>query len=200
MMNPSELVIDRDAFSVLSGECEKLIDTRKRLPDFVFRRSFAKYFAIEHAHIFKKEFGSFLFQMANIFEDESVNYMTLDPHPLDYYYRRCSFFGLASFKPSSLVGRYVPVMARGGNVDSFRSRGGDVGAFWGSSLKWVISCDRISWEMALIAVSENVDVPTISGFRCMDASWLSDYINSQYSKDASVALEFTQRLVANYHI
>jgi hypothetical protein len=54
--------------------------------------------------------------------------------------------------------------------------------------------------MALIAVSENVDVPTISGFRCMDASWLSDYIKSQYSKDASVALEFTQRLVANYHI
>jgi hypothetical protein len=198
---PSELIADREAFSALSGECEKIINTRKRLPDFVFRRSFTRYFAIEHAHIFKKEFGSFLLKLSNIFGDETVNYMTLDPHPVDYYYQRFSFFGLASFKPSRVTERYVPVMSREGNVDSFRSRGGDVGVFWGSSLKWGIFCDRISWEIAVIAVSENADVPTISGVRCMDASRLSDYIKAQYfSKDASIALDFTQRFLANYPI
>lgn len=198
---PIELIADKEAFSTLSGECGKFINTRKRLPDFVFQRPFAKYFAIEHANIFKKEFGSFLFELSNIFEDESVNYMTLDPHPVDYYYEHFSFFGLASFKPSGLVERYVPVMSREGNVDSFRSRGGDVGAFWGSSLKWGIFCDRFSWEIAVIAVSENVDVPTIGSFRCMDASSLSDYIKAQYfSKDVSIALDFTQRFLANYSI
>ena len=198
---PIELIVDREAFSVLSGECEKIINTRKRLPEFVFQRPFAKYFAIEHAHIFKKEFGLFLFRLSNIFQDESVNYMTLDPDPVDYYYQRFSFFGLASLTPSSLVEKYVPVMSREGNVDSFRARGGDVGVFWGSSLKWGIFCDRISWEIAVIAVSGNVDVPTISGVRCMDASWLSDYIKAQYfSKDASIALDFSQRFLANYSI
>ncbi|MFI5091953.1 MAG: hypothetical protein ACHQIK_00780 [Candidatus Acidiferrales bacterium] len=202
-MNPGELVVDKEAFSVLSGECEKIINTRKLLPDFVFRRSFAKYFAIEHAHIFKKEFGSFLFKISSILQDESVNYMTLDPDPVDYYYRHFSFFGLASIKRSSLVERYLSAMSRDGNVDSFLARGGDVGAFWGSSLKWGIFCDRISWEIAVIAVPENVDVPTISGFRCMDPSWLSDYVKSQYRiKDPSnsIALDFTRRFLASYSI
>ena len=151
-MNLTELIIEKEAFFALSEECEKIIDTRKRLPDFVFQRPFARYFAIEHVHIFKKEFGLFLFKLSNICGDESVNYMTLDPDPVDYYHRHHAFFGLASFKPSRLAERYLPVMSRDGNVDSFRSRGGDVGAFWGSSLNWGIFCDRISWEISVIAV------------------------------------------------
>src|ERR1039457_4085592 len=107
-MKPNGLVVDEDVFSVLSTECGKIIDTRKRLPDFVFRRSFARYFAIEYGHIYKKEFGAFLFSLSNIFGDESVNYMTLDPSPEDSGYRQRSYFGLASFEPSSLVERYVP--------------------------------------------------------------------------------------------
>lgn len=197
--DPGELVVDREAFLVLAEECNQVIDTRKRLPDFVFQHTFAKYFAIEHAHIYRKEFGSFLFKLSNIFGDKSINYMTLEPDPVDYYYRHSSFFGLASFEPSSLVERYQPVMSRGGNVDSFLHRGGDVGAFWGSSLKWGIFCDRISWELAVIATSEHVDVPTLGGFRRMDASSLSDYMKSQYSmKDPGVALDFTQRFLSNY--
>lgn len=196
--NPFELIVDKGVFSVLSGECEKIINTRKRLPDFVFRHPFAKYFAIEHAHIFRKDFGSFLFKISSIFEDQSVNYMTIEPDPVDYYFRHCSFFGLASFRPSTLEERYLPVMSREGNADSFRARGGDVGAFWGSSLKWGIFCDRISWELAVIAVSKDIDVRGISGFRCLDAAQLSEYMKSQYSKNTSSALEFTRKFLANY--
>jgi len=202
-MRANELVIDKKVFSALSDECERIIDTRKRFPDFVFQRSFARYFAIEHSHIGREEFGLFLFKMSNIFNDESVNYMTIVPHPVDYYYRHYSFFGLASFDPPSLVERYLPVMSRGDDVDSFLHRGGDVGAFWGSSLKWGISCDRISSEMAVIAVSDNVDVPTVSNFRSMDASEISGYMKSQYRmKDPSdsIALDFAQRFLANYPI
>jgi len=202
-MRANELIIDKEVFSVLSDECEEIIDTRKRLPDFVFQRSFARYFAIEHPHIGRKEFGLFLLKMSDIFEDEFVNYMTIVPHPVDYYYRHHSFFGLASFNPPSLAERYLPVMSREKDVNSFLYRGGDVGAFWGSSLKWGISCDRISWEMAVIAVSENVDVPTISNCRCMDASEISGYMKSQYRmKDPSdsIALDFAQRFLANYPI
>jgi hypothetical protein len=143
----------------------------------------------------------YLFKISNIFEDQSVNYITLDPDPVDYYFRRCSFFGLAAFKPSSLEERYVPVMSREGTVDSFRARGGDVGAFWGSSLKWGIFCDRISWELAAIAVSEDVDMPTISGFRCLNAAQISAYMISQYRiKDPSnsIALDFSRRFLDNY--
>lgn len=198
MTNLPELIVNKETFSVLSGECQKIINTWKRLPDFVFQHPFTKYFAIEHAYIFKKDFGSFLFKISNIFENQSVNYMTIEPDPVDYYFRCHSFFGLASFKPSILEERYLPVMSREGNVDSFRARGGDVGAFWGSSLKWGIFCDRISWELAVIAVSTNVDVPGISGFRCLDAAQLSAYMKSQYSKDTSIALDFTRRFLGNY--
>jgi hypothetical protein len=200
MRNPSELIVDREVFSSLAGECETIINTQKRLPDFVFPKSFARYFVIAHAYVFRNDFGGFLFKLSTIFGDGSVNYMTIDPHPVDYYYRHFSFFGLASFRPSSLVERYVPVMSREGNVDSFLARGGDVGAFWGSSLKWAIACDRISWEMAVIAVSENVDIPAISGFQCIDALRLSDYVRAQYPNDASIASDFVRRFLANYPI
>jgi len=195
-MTPSELVVDKEAFTFLSRECEKIIDPQKRLPEFVFQRPFAKYFAIEYGHIYRKEFGMFLSKMSGIFEDESVNYMTLDPRPGDDYCQHSSFFGLASFKPSILVERYVPVLFREGTVTRLLVSV-NVGAFWGSSLKWGISCDRISWEMAVVAVSENVDVPKISGFRCMDAEWLSSYMKSQYHWKLSTALDFNQRFLSN---
>jgi hypothetical protein len=202
-MNPEELVVDKQAFSFLVGECGKIIDTRKRLPDFVFQRTFAKYFAIELGYLQGEKFATFLFNLSKMFADESVNYMTLVPDPVDYYYKNLSFFGLASFKPSSLVERYFCVMSRDKKSDSFLFRGGDVGTFWGSSLEWVIFCDRISWELAVIAVPENIDVPTISGFRCLDAPGLTSYMKSQYhAKDPSdsIALNFTKRFLANYTI
>jgi hypothetical protein len=197
-VNLTELVQDQATFSALREECDKIIDTQKRLPEFVFQRSFAKYFAIEHAHVSRKAFGAFLFKMSNLFEDQLVNYMTVQPDPVDYYYRHLSFFGLASFVPSNLVDRYVPVMSREGSPDSFRARGGDVGVFWGSSLKWGIFCDRISWELAVVAVSENIDMQEMSAFRCMDASILSAYMKSQYSRDASIGADFTRRFLSNY--
>ncbi len=197
-MNSTELVADQGAFSVLSAECEKIVDTRKRLPDFVFRRSFTKYFAIEYGHVYKKSFGAFLFQMATISGDDSVNYMALDPDPESYYQQR-SFFGAASFRPASLVERYVPVLSRERNVPQLLA-GVNVGVFWGSSLKWAVSSDRISWEMAVVGVSENVDVPTISGFKCMDAAEISSYMKSQYHWKPSVASEFIQQFLANYII
>jgi len=200
-MQGNGLVVDREAPSFLSAECERIIDTRKRLPDFVFRGPFADYFAIEYGHIYKKSFGMLLFQIATIFEDESVNYMALDPPP-DSYYRASSVFGAASFQASSLVERYESVLSREQNVPQLLA-GVNVGVFWGSSLKWGIHCDRISWEMAVIAVSEHVDVPRISGYHCMDASWLADYVKSLYhAKDPSdsIASDFTRGFLANYPI
>jgi hypothetical protein len=197
-MNPRELLVDNDAFALSRAECEKIIDTQKRLPNFVFRRPFGKYFAIEYTQVHKKEFGVFLFELSKIHGDRTVNYMTIDPDPVNYYHRHRGFYGLASFKASDLVERYKPVMSCNGNADSFLARGGDVGTFWGSSLKWGIFCDRISWEMAIIAVAENIDVPTIGGFPCMNASEVADYIQSQYSEKLSVSANFIRGFLANY--
>jgi hypothetical protein len=197
-INPPELVADREVFSALSAECEKIIDIHKRLPDFVFRRSFDRYFAIEYAHIYRGEFATFLSNLSEISNDDSVNYMTLDPLAADYRdeYKR-PFFGLASFKPETLVERYFPAISMDRNGPRLLA-GVNVGVFWGSSLEWAISCDRISWELAVIAVPEKVDVPTMSGFRCLNAEEVSGYMKSQYHWKLPTALDFNQRFLANY--
>src|SRR4051812_5082973 len=130
MRDPSELVVDSSAFSLLSAQSTSIFKPAKRLPDFVFQRQFRRYFAVEHAHTYGEKFGSFLFKLSQIFGDQSINYMTLEPDPVAYYHRNFQFFGLASFNPSSVMKRYVPVMSRNGHTDSFRARGGDVGEFW----------------------------------------------------------------------
>jgi hypothetical protein len=196
--NPPELVTDAKEFARLRGECAKIIDIRKRLPDFVFKKTFTKYFAIENGLIFWKSFPVLLSRMAKIFEDGCVNYMTVVPDAVDYYHRHCSFFGAASFAPSSLEERYFTVMSRGGAADSFQARGGDVGAFWGSSYKWAISTDRISWELAVIAVSEDLDVPGITGFPCFDGERVASYVASQYGWKGpadSTASEFSKKFL-----
>ncbi len=198
MTNLPELVTDRNAFLSLRRECETIIDTQKRLPDLVFRRPFAKYFAIQYAEIFGEEFTSLLSTIACSSKDDSVNYMTLEPDPVSYYFQYYDFYGLASFRPSTLAERYLPVMSREGHADSFRVRGGDVGVFWGSSLKWGIFCDRISWESAVIAVSENIDVPTSAGLRFMDSSFLFSYLKSLYWWDRPKAIEFAKLFAMNY--
>jgi hypothetical protein len=197
-MNPPELVADREVFSALSAECEEIIDTQKHLPDFVFRRPFARYVPIDYAYIERQEFAEFLLKMSTIFKDQSINYMTLNPAAVDYRDRfNCTFFGLASFEPSRLLERYVPAIS----VDRNRPwllAGVHVGVFWGSSLEWAIFCDRISWELAVIAVPQEVDVPSMSGFKCMDAEAVSSYMNSLYHWKPATALDFNQRFLANY--
>jgi hypothetical protein len=197
-VNSPELVSDREVFSQLSEECEKIVDTRKRLPDFIFKRPFGKYFAIEYAHIYRKEFGTFLFKLSQIMEDDFVNYMALDPPAADYHDKyKCHFFGLASFKPSTLAERYHPAISMDRNGSRLLT-GVNVGVLWGSSLEWAISCDRISWELAVVAVPESVDVPTISGYQCLTAEEVSGYMKSQYHWKLPTALDFNQRFLANY--
>jgi hypothetical protein len=197
-MNPPELVADREVFSVLSAECEKIIDTRKRLPDFVFRRSFTSYVSIDYAYIYAQEFAAFLLKLSDVFQDESVNYMTLDPPAADYRDKYdCSYFGLASFKQSSLLERYVPAIAGDLNRPGLLA-GVNVGVFWGSSLEWAISCDRISWELAVIAVPAKVVVRVMADFKWMDGFTVSSYMKSLYLWKLPTAEDFNQRFLANY--
>ena len=125
--------------------------------------------------------------------------MTLDPSPEDDGYRQRSYFGLASFDPSAVNEEYVDTLSPTENGSRILA-GVNVGVFWGASLKWAICCDRISWELAVIAVPENVDVPKMSGLRCRDAAWVSSYMKSQYHWKLSTALEFDQQFSSNYPV
>jgi hypothetical protein len=197
-MHPPEVVVDREVFSALKAECEKLIDTQKRLPDFVFRRAFANYVPIDCAYIYTHKFAEFLLRLSDICQDESVNYITLDPEAADYYDRyHCPYFGLASFTQSSLLERYVPAIFGNRNWPEFRA-GVHIGAFWGSSLEWAIFWDRISWELAVVAVPQNIDVRAMSDFKWMDAAKISNYMTGLYHWKLPTALNFNQRFLANY--
>jgi hypothetical protein len=201
-MDACELVLDQKTFSRLSRECEKIIDTRQRLPDFVFRRVFAKYYVVEYSSVYGNEFGAFLSKMSNILGEQSVKYMVLDPDPVDYYGKYESFFGLVSLDAADLSERYTAVMHPVRGISHILA-GANIGVFWGSSLEWGIFCDRVSWEIAVIAVPENIHVPAISGFRCLDSSQLESYIKNEYHvKDPSdsIASSFSQRFLANYPI
>jgi hypothetical protein len=107
---------------------------------------------------------------------------------------------LVRFRASTLAERYVAELNP--KVGSSKLlAGANIGLFWGSSLQWGVIGDRISWETIVVGVPENVDIPKISDVRCMDVSFLSRYIKSQYHvKDPTdtIASEFTKSLLANY--
>jgi len=173
-VDDKELVTDREDFLLLSSESEKVVDPKRRLPDFVFRRRFSRYYAIEYGYIYREEFGRLLSRIADILHDETVNYMTLDPNPADYY-PKSDFYGLVRFRASTLAERYVAELNP--KVGSSKLlAGANIGLFWGSSLQWGVIGDRISWETIVVGVPENVDIPKISDVRCMDVSFLSRYI------------------------
>lgn len=201
-MDARELALDQETFSRLSGECEKIIDTQKRLPDFVFRRVFPKYYVFAYASVYGSEFGAFLSKVSNSLGEQFVNYMVLDPHPVDYYAKYGSFFGLVSLPTADLSERYTTVMHPVKGISRILA-GANVGVFWGTSLEWGIFCDRISWEIAVIAVPANIDAAKIGGFRCLDASQLKSYMRSEYHvKDPSdsTASNFSRRFLVNYSI
>lgn len=61
--------------------------------------------------------------------------------------------------------------------------------------------DRVSWETILVGVPDGIDVLDFSGIRCMDESFLADYMSSQYrAKDPSnaIATTFITTLLENY--
>jgi hypothetical protein len=193
-----ELITDDNAFSALRAESGEVFDTDQRLPHQVFRQQFAKYYLFEHGQILRKGFSTFLTKVARNFEDGAVNYMTLDPDPVEYYRRNCGFYGLASFEPNMLIANYIKVMNRDGNVDSFRARGGDVGVLWGSSRKWGIFCDRVSWELCLFGSPQKLDESIMGIVDCMDAGQLKSYLENLYRNKPGVALKFLRELGENY--
>ncbi len=198
---PEELIRDPATFSRLSAECDKIIDTQRLLPDFVFWQAFPKYLATEYACLYGKDAAILLSQMSRTFGDESVNFMTIDPHPVDCYYKRNSWFGLASFSSATVSERYVPIMYAGTFPKLLA--GVNVGAYWGSSMKWAIFADRLRWELALIATQDNIEIPTIGRFRYFTAPMIASYMRSQYqSKDPSgaIASDFAARFLPNYAI
>ena len=198
-MNCPELVTDPAKFSALRDEVEKIVDTRKRLPDFVFRRAFARYYAVEYAHAYSK-FAVLFGAMSETFRDDWVNYMVLDP-PADSYYSSAASFGLVSFPGAALLERYVQVMGSRGCSNILA--GANLGVFWGSSLEWGVFADRISWELALIATQKDMDVSTLLTWPCFTGESVRDYMTSQYravNPSGSIAEEFSNKLLTNYSI
>ena len=199
----TQLVKDSETFHALSDECNAVFNTTKRLPEYVFQRPFVRYYPFEHGLIMRKAFAGFLTNVARYFGDRAVNYMTLDPHPEKYYLRKYGFYGLASFEPSTLVDNYMNVMYRGGKADSFLARGGDIAVMWGSSRGWGIFCDRISWELCLMASSAKidnlvVDEVTASTVSYMKPELLRSYVLNEYKHKLSAATTFLTVLTKNY--
>jgi|HubBroStandDraft_6_1064221.scaffolds.fasta_scaffold821363_1 hypothetical protein len=196
-MNHNELITDGNAFSRLRDECSVIIHINKRLPEQVFRQKFAEYFAFEHGMTMRAEFAMFLTNIASGFGDRAVNYMTLDPDPVEFYHKNCGFYGLASFEPSSLIDNYIRVMSRDGEPDSFRTTGGDVAVMWGSSLGWGIFCDRRSWELCLMASFSPIDQSLMRMVR-KDAFQVRSYLLNEYQHKPQLALEFLRDLAKSY--
>lgn len=196
-MQYDELIADGRSFAALREECGAVFDIDQSLPSKVFRHQFERYCVFEHANIRQRSFATFLTSIADICSDEVVNYMTLRPDPIDYYYKNCGFYGVASFKAKDLAENYLKVMGRDGKVDSFFARGGDVGVFWGSSKEWGIFCDRISWEICLMGFSCALD--KISGMvHSLNSASLRSYISKEYQHKPQVAQEFLMQLMKNY--
>ena len=199
-MSATELVADGKEFLRLMSQCEGIIHTEKRLPEFVFRRPFARYFAVEYAHIYRQQFGVLLHEMSVTFGDHSVSYLALDPR--DEYLADSCFFGMISFTPSTLPDRYADVMHPTKGLTHILA-GANLGVFWGSSLEWGVFADRVSWELAVIATQKDVDVSKILGWPCFNAEQVKGYMTSQYHiKDPSdsIASNFNKRFFENYSI
>jgi len=198
-MSLEKLVHQRDIFSTLSEESGKIIYPDRRLPGFVFKNTFDKYLPMEYEYVNRPHFPALLKELSDQYNDERVNYVTIEPDPVKYYLDVHGFYGMASFRPIELAEAYFPTMSRGNRADSFLHRGGDVGLFWGTSLAWAVYCDRISWEIAILAIngdfskSESINITSLSPVA------LSEYILSQYSQSPSVAREFVDKFLANYN-
>lgn len=199
-MHEEELISQREFYESLRRGCDEIFDASARLPEKVFRAPFEQYVFFEHAHIYGHDFGEFLFAIASQVGDACVNYMSVEPDPVYYYFDLVGFYGLASFHVDRLKERYIRVMRRGGEADSFLARGGDVGVFWGSSLKWGLHCDRISWELCVLGLPRGIGLPKLDGLGEMDAEKLSGYIRSLYHWNPQKAEDFIRRLPQNYPI
>lgn len=197
-MSYSELITDECIFSSLRNECNKIFDTSLRLPKHVFRHKFDKYYVFPYSLILGKDFATVLANISDIYIDAAVNYMTIAPHPVDYFYKNCGFYGLATFAPEKLTDRYAKVMSRDGAADSFQVRGGDICVFWGTSQKWGIYCDRISWELCVMGLLDDLNAKTISALNNMGAKTIEGYILAEYRDNPEKASDFLKEFFVNY--
>lgn len=194
-----ELITSESEFRSLKAECSRVFNLDNRLPDPVFAESGLRHYAFEHGYIFLPEFANLLTRIADVAGDPVVNYMTVDPSADEYYHQHCGFYGAASFTPGALKQRYLSVMSRNRNVDSFQFRGGDVGVFWGSSLTWGIMNDRKSWELAVLGTA--FDPGSLGNeVQVMDWSSFGRYVKSQYSHNAPLGSRFLETFGVNYRL
>jgi hypothetical protein len=197
-MQYPELITEESVFVALREQCAAVFHIDRRLPDRVFRHGFARYYVFGYGRMMRNDFAEVLERLAQNARDEAVNYMTVEPDPVKYYYKHCGFYGLASFSAKTVKENYIKVMSRDGSVESFRGRGGDVGVLWGGSRKWGIMCDRITWETCVVGLDMQLDEAMKSDLGCIDTSTLTTYIANLYRNKETVAREFVAKLKENY--
>jgi hypothetical protein len=193
-----ELVTDRFKFESALLEFEEIFEPAKRLPDQVFRRRECKYFAFEFGQVYSNQFPVVLKTLGERFKDNSILFMSIEPHAVDFYWERLGFYGMAIFEPETLERRLFPVMSRGGNPNSFRTIGGNVGAFWGSSLSWGIFCDRVSWELCVLALPIGSGASDLDLLKPKDWAALSSYMRGLYHWNPSIAEGFLSSFHKSY--
>ena len=91
-MEHQELIADRTAFGLLRKQSGMVFDFIQRLPGNVFSAPFNHHYAFSHAQLFRRTFPKILTDLSYFFADSAVNYMTLNPDPVEYYFKRFGFF------------------------------------------------------------------------------------------------------------
>jgi len=189
-------VTDHKDFLNLRVECESIILKGERLPKMVFRSEF-HFYVFERGYVTLDGFPKFLLQMSNIYSDDAVNYITLDPDPEASYYDQFGFFGAATFDKRDILSKYREMMLRPDKRGSFCVVS-NVGFFWGQSLNWAIFCDRVSWELCVLGCRHKLLESQIEDVRFLAPNELKTFITGQYHWKPETALAFLQEFANNY--
>lgn len=194
-----ELITDSKLFEAVFNDCGAVFDIARRLPDFVFKKNLI-YYSFPEIVTHNAGFPATLYKLGSEFHDEFVNYISLEPDPQAYYRDKVGFFGGARFTLDMIQDEehFAEVMSRGGEADSFFNRGGDVGAYFGSSKAWGIFVDRRSWDLAILGTPRAIPEEYIASIETFSGHQIKRFVEENYRSAPRIALDFLAKLSSNY--
>jgi hypothetical protein len=150
------IIRDTQTFTEELQQLKTLVQLGARLPTQVFTDCFSEYLFFSYDRLLFDTFWEFVTQLLNKGGETSVTWMTLDPDPVEYFFRHFGHYGCARLSATDSKQDYLEFLtySTDGNPAEALIHRPIIAALFPADSKWCVYADGRA-EIGAIAFKDN---------------------------------------------
>jgi hypothetical protein len=153
------MINDRSLFNAIMETLNSAVSVSSEFPERVFRPGYRRFYFFEFDRTFSEMFWGVIQKIALESLDSRINVVSIDPAPVEYFFKEFGEFGAVQVKATATADEYYETLCThppSHKLDSlFHS---ETLAWFPDSVRWLVWGER-GYGIAVLGLDENFDPP-----------------------------------------